>query len=82
MKYFEEIDAWLTTLLEGPEEEESGDEWFARAKSAIKDKILESYRNGQKAGPKAPSKMENEKSGTERRFPAVKRNRNYRRGAA
>ena len=51
MKYFEELDAWLTDVLESDEEEVgSYDEWIARVKKQIKEKILESYRNGQKAG--------------------------------
>ena len=51
MKYFEELDAWLTDVLESDDEEVgSYDEWFARVKKHIKEKILESYRNGQKAG--------------------------------
>jgi hypothetical protein len=49
MKYFEELDAWLTAILL-PEEEEGEEEWFARVKKQLKEKILESYRNGQKAG--------------------------------
>jgi hypothetical protein len=61
MSYFTEIDAWLTTVLTaGPEDGESEDEWFERVKADIKDKLLESYRNGQKAGlePKKPVREE------------------------
>jgi hypothetical protein len=57
MSYFTEIDAWLTAILTaGPEDGESDDEWFDRVKSDIKEKLLESYRNGQLAGlePKKP----------------------------
>jgi hypothetical protein len=56
MKYFEEIDAWLSKLLREPGPEESDGEWVARVKTTIKDKLLESYRNGQKAGPRLESR--------------------------
>jgi len=59
MSYFTEIDAWLTTLLlSGPEDGESEEDDFERVKSQIKAKLLESYRNGQKAGlePNKPSR--------------------------
>jgi hypothetical protein len=49
MKYFEELDAWLSAVLLA-EEEEGEEEWFTRVKKQLKEKILESYRNGQKAG--------------------------------
>jgi hypothetical protein len=49
MSYFDEVDAWLTAVLL-PTDEEGEEEWFARVKKQIKAKILESYRNGQKAG--------------------------------
>jgi hypothetical protein len=48
------------------------DEWFARVKSQIKAKLLESYRNGQKAGlePKKPFQEERKETKPEpkRRF--------------
>lgn len=67
--YFEKIDAELTTVLLGgenlrrPQDDEDAEEWFLRVKGQIKDMILESYRNGQKAGlkPKAPYKRERKK---------------------
>ncbi len=52
MTYFVEIDAELSAILLGGEEGEDSEEWFLRVKKEIKDKILESYRNGQKAGAK------------------------------
>lgn len=52
MNYFQEIDALLTTIILGGEEEESNEEWLTRVKKEIKEIILESYRNGQKAGPR------------------------------
>lgn len=55
MSYFQELDAWLTAVLIATEDDHNEEEWFARVKKQIKDKILESYRNGQKAGPE-PSK--------------------------
>ena len=47
MTYFEEIDAWLESLLQG-----LPDEQMESAKKDIKAEILQSYRNGQKAGVK------------------------------
>lgn len=47
MSYFQEVDAWLNELLKPlpvfPEGEEE------RFRAEIKKKLLESYRNGQKA---------------------------------
>ena len=50
MSYFDELDAWLTAVLIVTEEDESEEQYNARVKKQIKDKVLESYRNGQKAG--------------------------------
>ena len=58
MSYFTEIDAWLTAVLLH-EELEDEEEWFVRVKKHIKDKLLESYRNGHKAGAK-PQKSSSE----------------------
>lgn len=60
MKYFEELDVWLDgVLMPMPDEEDDGSEWFARVKKQLKNKVLESYRNGQKAGlPKNAAKAE------------------------
>lgn len=52
MSYFSEIDAWLDGVLLGGEEGETAEKWIERVKKDVKDKILESYRNGQKAGPR------------------------------
>ena len=49
MKYFEEIDAWLTAVLLGGEEGEKSEQWLLRVKKEIKDKIWLSYQNGQKS---------------------------------
>lgn len=50
--YMQEIDAWLTAILITREEEDETDEqWLNRVKTQIKQKLLESYRNGQAAGP-------------------------------
>ncbi len=70
MNYFEEIDIWLSTTILGGEEDEDEEEWFSRVKREIKAKILESYRNGQKAGlpPKKSVKEESEREAKPRRF--------------
>ena len=70
MSYFTEIDAWLADVLPVSEEDNSEDDWFFRVKSQIKAKLLESYRNGQKAGPnpEKPSREE-PKAPEKRRFP-------------
>jgi hypothetical protein len=71
MSYFTEIDAWLTAILLVDEEvDTSEEEWFDRVKSQIKAKLLESYRNGQKAGtnPEKPTREE-PKAPEKRRFP-------------
>ena len=54
MNYFQEIDAWFTAVIFGGEDTESAEEWFERVKKDVKEKILESYRNGQKAGLPSP----------------------------
>jgi hypothetical protein len=54
MSYFDEVETWLTAVLL-PTDEEDEEEWLSRVKKQIKAKILESYRNGQKAG-EAPAK--------------------------
>ncbi|MDP2897662.1 MAG: hypothetical protein Q8Q12_14080 [bacterium] len=48
----DELDAWLTAVLLGGEDGETDEQWLARVKKQVKDKVLESYRNGQKAGPR------------------------------
>lgn len=55
MTYFEELDARLSAIL-WPEEEEGEVAWFERVKKELKEIVLESYRNGQKAGPKSSRK--------------------------
>jgi hypothetical protein len=70
MSYFEEIDAWLLTALFPANEDEAVDEdvWFARVSKDIKAKILESYRNGQKAGPAPESRDERPREDRRPRF--------------
>ena len=70
MSYFSEIDAWLNTILLMGNDDDTAEEWFERTKSQIKAKLLESYRNGQKAGP-TPEKpaREEPKAPEKRRFP-------------
>jgi hypothetical protein len=50
MSYMQDIDRWLDGLLAAlPEDART------EAKRAIRAKILESYHNGQAAGPKRPA---------------------------
>jgi hypothetical protein len=74
MSYFDEIDAWLSATL-FPEEEEDEEQWFVRVKKQIKDKILESYRNGQRAGrkPEATADDGREKKSPTKRFPFTRK---------
>ncbi len=57
MNYMKETDAWLdellVDLLDGPEDDETDEAQIQRIKKAIKDRILESYKNGQKAALRA-----------------------------
>ena len=64
MTYFQDLDAWLTAVLVITEDDKDEEAWFARVKKQLKDKILESYRNGQKAGlaPKSPYKKSYDKT--------------------
>jgi hypothetical protein len=57
--YMEELDRWIDANVISPlyAGESSPDDWMdavARVKKAIKQKTLESYRNGQAAGPRQP----------------------------
>jgi len=58
MSYMQEVDAWLTQVLTTLESGESEAHWLERVKPQIKAKLLESYRNGQKAGPSRPVSSE------------------------
>ena len=51
MGYFELIDDWLSAVLPPNEDDEDEEQWLIRVKKEVKAKILESYRNGQKAEP-------------------------------
>lgn len=51
MSYMQEADAWLDKLLAAIPEKERRD-----AKRAIKAKLLESYRNGERSREKPPAK--------------------------
>jgi hypothetical protein len=68
MNYFEEIDAWLSAVLPPTEEEDEEDVWLMRVKKEIKAKILESYRNGQKAGDSSAGKNDRARYGRPRKF--------------
>jgi hypothetical protein len=50
MGYFELIEDWLSAVLPPNDDDEDEDQWLIRVKKEVKAKILESYRNGQKAG--------------------------------
>jgi hypothetical protein len=59
MSYFEEIDDWLSDILTfDPDVDGTEEKWFERVKKEIKDRLLEFYRNGQKAGGKAERQHE------------------------
>ena len=72
MSYFQRLDEWLTAVLIATEDEESAEEWFERVKKQLKDKILESYCNGQKGGLEPskplPVKEERPRENKPRRF--------------
>jgi hypothetical protein len=48
--YMQGADAWLIETLK-LQDGESDEQWLTRVKTAIKQKLLESYRNGKAAGP-------------------------------
>src|SRR5262249_32411972 len=53
MSYLQDTADELLAIIEaGTQDDESDAEFLARVKHEIKDKLLESYRNGQKAGDK------------------------------
>ena len=52
MGYMQEIDGWLDELFVEVSEERME---LAELKKAIREKILESYRNGQQAGGQSPA---------------------------
>ena len=68
MSYFQELDAWLTAVLLVTDDDRTEEEWFARVKKQLKDKMLESYRNGQKAGLE-PAKAKVEQGRRQERNP-------------
>ena len=54
--YFEELNAWVDSTLETLGEIGDEDLYFQEVekfKKAMREKMLESYRNGQKAGPRS-----------------------------
>ena len=57
--FMEELDRWTESTIIGPlfASETEGEDWepaIERVKKAIRQKVLESYRNGQVAGPRQP----------------------------
>jgi hypothetical protein len=60
--FMQELDEWTEQYVIGPlvdpgfnDPDEEEDVTFARVKKAIRDKVLDSYRNGQQAGPRKPA---------------------------
>ena len=52
--YMQQLDQWTQTFVIGPlldHSSEDHEQTVAYVKKAIRDRVLESYRNGQKAGP-------------------------------
>ena len=73
--FMEELDRWTESTVIGPlfACETDGADWepaIERVKKAIRQKVLESYRNGQVAGPRQPR---------EPRQPAVEQRRVFQR---
>jgi len=57
--FMEELDRWTESTIIGPlfASETSEEDWepaIERVKKAVRQKVLESYRNGQAAGPRQP----------------------------
>ena len=57
--FMQELDLWTESTIIGPlfASETDGEDWepaIERVKKAIRHKVLESYRNGQVAGPRQP----------------------------
>jgi hypothetical protein len=55
--YMEELDRWTESTIIGPllaseTDEEDWEPTIERVKKAVRQKVLESYRNGQVAGPR------------------------------
>ena len=61
MSYFQTLDAWLEKVLQFAEGEDD-EQWLTRVKKQIKDEILKSYRNGQKAGPRQDGETDKSKT--------------------
>ena len=61
MSYHTEIEDWLDELLTR-RPDEIDDQGFARVLAGVKAKLLESYRNGQKAGPRPSGEQNTERS--------------------
>ena len=57
--FMEKLDQWTESTIIGPlfASETTGEDWepaIERVKKAVRQKVLESYRNGQVAGPRQP----------------------------
>jgi len=60
--FMQELDQWTESTVIGPlfASETNGEDWepaIERVKKAIREKVLQSYRNGQVAGPRQPVKQ-------------------------
>ena len=59
--FMQELDLWSESTIIGPlfasETEEDFEPVIERVKKAIREKVLQSYRNGQAAGPRQPVKQ-------------------------
>jgi hypothetical protein len=56
MNYMQKVDEWLTQLFGNLPVD---DDWRTAAAKVIKDALLDSYRNGQKACPKCNPRPKN-----------------------
>lgn len=61
--FMQQLDVWSGVNIIGPlfNTDPNQDDWeygVAQVKKAIREKVLESYRNGQKAGPPRPQKKQ------------------------
>lgn len=61
LSFFEELDHWTDANVIAPAFNATQDDWepaVAQVKKAIREKVRESYHNGQAAGPRPPVRRE------------------------
>jgi hypothetical protein len=69
MSYLQEkADELVALISAGKQDDESDEEFIGRVKQEIKDRLLTSYRNGEKAGAKAVANGENPESLVKKSF--------------